>query len=783
MRTAAALLLLVYGRVTDSNGLAVPGARVMFTSREGVEVAASTTLGGEFTINAAATREYTLRVEKTGYFLFETRGELDGQPLQFAITLNPLREFFQSVDVPASPAAVDPQQTSDTRTLTSLHMLEVPYPASQDLRNSLPLLPQTVQDNQGRLHFQGGATDQTNFTLDGFNVSDPVTGRFDARINIESVREVNSEAARFSVAKGRGSAGAVDVQTAMGDDHWRFGATNFVPSLSTQSGAHLNKWTPRLTLSGPIVKGRAWFSNGFEAFYDVDTVSGLPSDENRARAFAGSNLTRAQVNLRPSNVLTASYLRNYANDERRGLSFLDPAETTIDRRLSLDFTSLRDQHFFTGGAVAEVGFAATRGYLRESPQGTVLFEILPAGRRGNFFVDFSSHTRREQWTAAFHLPRGAHQISVGADLQHSSFARGSDRRDYLIRRDDDSVARRVSFLGSGFIARRNFEAFEYVQDRWSPRPGLMIEAGLRIGWSQLVRDAYLAPRFAAAWMARGTKFSAGWGVFHDALNLAQFSVHEDQTAVATFFTPAGVSERATRFFVDDRVLGVPRYMSSSVAVERGLPFGMTGRASYTRRTGRRGLTFFDYELRNGRRDRYDAAEVTVRQTFRGKFEWLAGYVRSSARASAVVDYSLENPVFAPQLPGPLLWDTPHRLLSWGWAPVPVAGWLKRPLKDVTVAYLLEYRTGFPFSAVDEEGVLAGGPNRFRFPSHFNINVHFEKRFRFMHYLWAWRAGVNNLTNNGNPNVVNNTIGSPYFLTYGRGQARAINVRLRFMGRR
>jgi len=63
-----------------------------------------------------------------------------------------------------------------------------------------------------------------------------------------------------------------------------------------------------------------------------------------------------------------------------------------------------------------------------------------------------------------------------------------------------------------------------------------------------------------------------------------------------------------------------------------------------------------------------------------------------------------------------------------------------------------------------------------------VNLHFERRFSFLHYLWAWRFGVNNLTNNGNPNVVNNNIDSPTFLTFGRGQHRAFNVRLRFLGR-
>ncbi len=152
----------------------------------------------------------------------------------------------------------------------------------------------------------------------------------------------------------------------------------------------------------------------------------------------------------------------------------------------------------------------------------------------------------------------------------------------------------------------------------------------------------------------------------------------------------------------------------------------------------------------------------------------------------MIDYSLENPIFAAQAPGPFAWDTPNRVHMWGWAPLPKRV-LPRALRflftETTAAYLVEYRTGFPFSVVDEEGFLVGRPADRRFPDYFNINLHLERRFRFMHYLWAWRFGYNNLTANLNANVVNNIQGSPRFLSYGHGQARAFSVRLRLLGRK
>ena len=69
------------------------------------------------------------------------------------------------------------------------------------------------------------------------------------------------------------------------------------------------------------------------------------------------------------------------------------------------------------------------------------------------------------------------------------------------------------------------------------------------------------------------------------------------------------------------------------------------------------------------------------------------------------------------------------------------------------------------------------------PDYFSLNLHLERQFRAIHYLWAWRFGFDNITNNQNPNYVNNIEGTPAFLTYARGQSRAFSMRLRFLGRK
>jgi hypothetical protein len=811
MLAAAGLLpgqVAVDGRVVDENSAPVGGARVEFHSpalREPLWSVSDSQ--GRFRLELPAAGDYMIRAARPGFFVLQQKTVIGDATAELIISLAHLHEFTESVDVVYSPPVIDPAETTDQKQLNNMQVLEVPYPAPQDFRNALPLFPGVLQDTRGRLHFNGGATEQTNFSLEGFNIADPVTGLLETRLSIDAVRTIELDSSRFAVDKGRGSSAALDIKTGMGDDRWRFGATNFIPSVSTDRGWIISKWTPRITVSGPLARDRAWFHNGFDTFYDVDTIPELPRGEDRSRSLTASNLTRFQVNLTPANILTAGFLANYADSDHFGLSFLDPMETTLHRRQNFAMGMVRHQAYLGRGLLLEFGFAYSRGVLRQNPQGQSTYELSPVGRRGNYFVDLTRRSDRQQWIVGAILPvwsaGGQHQFKAGLNLERAGFSQDVTRHDYRVLRSDGSTARYVFFSGDGRLGKTNFETALYGHDRWSPRDDLLVEMGIRFDWDQIVRDLLISPRVSAAWSPRwlkDTKVAAGVGVFNDAFALGTLTRHQDQLSVATFFSREGLPVRGpveTGFLVNEQSLQSPRARLWSLAVERKLPFGLHGKAAYLRRSGWKGFIFVEprgeanpaailYSLANQRSDRYNALEFTVRRTFSGQFEWMASYVYSRSRSNAIIDYSLENPVYAPQAAGPVDWDAPHRLLAWGWAPVPKRILPKRLqflIRETSVQYLLESRSGFPFSVVNEEGFLVGGPNERRFPYYFNVNLHLERRFRFFRYLWAWRFGFNNLTNHGNPNVVNNNIDSPDFLAYGRGQHRAFNVRLRLLGRR
>ena len=802
---AAGAAVTLTGKVVDENGAPVRDALVTAAETGAAErVSASSDAAGLFSIEVPAAASYTIEAKREGFFLFTNQNITLDEGVPLEIRMNHLKELAESVDVHYSPPVIDPRQPSDTRQLNSQEVLNIPYPNSQDYRGTLPLMPGAILDNAGQIHLNGGNTQQANYRLNGFDISDPATGGLNARLNVDTVQALAWDASRFSADKGKGSAGTVDIQTRMGDDRWRFGGTNFIPGLSSQDSLHVNHWSPRVMVSGPIKKDRLWFHNSFDVFYTVGTVSGLPRGQNQTRSGSGSNLTRLQWNITNSQILTASVLANIGDDKRNGLSFLTPAAATVNRKTSLFVGTIKDQ-WSVGGGLVEFGFAESETYLRSAPQGNAPYVITPFGSQGNFYADQTTYTGRQEWLVnGFLRPihaYGRHQIEVGVDAEHSDIEQTINRNDYTTVDVNNAIIRQVQFLGSPHQFGNNSEAYAYALDRWSPVETLVIEGGLRSQWDQYAGAAPVAPRLAASWSpkwAGGAKFSAGWGIFYDAITLNMLALSQEQTSISTFYGPTGAVIGVpieTQFQLKRQNLRLPRFALTSLSVEKKLPWEVYGKVNLISREGSRGFAFEDqivnpalnlYVLDNIQRQRYRAAEFVFRRTFLSKYQWFASYTRSEASANAVIEYSVENPILAPQAGGPLPWDAPNRFLAWGWAPVGKR-WLPRLLQPVVgetdVQLLLDFRTGFPFSVMNETGNLAGPPDARRFPDFASANIALERRFPFRGYLWAWRVGLVNALNRANPNVVNSDVDSPQFLTYQRGQARAVNVRLRFLGKK
>jgi hypothetical protein len=385
------------------------------------------------------------------------------------------------------------------------------------------------------------------------------------------------------------------------------------------------------------------------------------------------------------------------------------------------------------------------------------------------------------------------------------YRQGVRRTGFDHYRENRILVRRVRFGGSGALGRTNFESSSYVQDSWSVHRSLLLDFGVRHDLDRLVGNTNLSPRVGFGWSPRGlesTRISGGYATVYDANSLRLFTRPLDQFALTTYYHPWGEAARgpaASVYVIDPRRrLESPRYRQWSLGLEQRLPGEFLLRVDWLRKRGQDGFTYgsavrdgftppaalvaatgtpmFDsvYELGNDRRDVYDSANIRVRKRFGSQYEWMASYTRSRALSNAVVDVNVDDPVIISNNAGPMPWDAPNRFMSWGYLPTFWKTW--------AVAYLVEMRTGFPFSVQDDAGRILGDINSYRFPAYVEVNLHFERRLIFRGYRWALRLGCNNITARRNPTVVNANTSSANFMSFYGGQGRTFNFRIRWLGK-
>ena len=778
--------------VTDENGNAVPGAIAQLQGPASLHC--ETDHAGRCSFRAPA-GSYRLIMNKSGFYTLSTNLRLP-EVSHLDLTLAHTQEIKESVEVVASTPQIDPAQVANTQSLDTQEIIDIPYPTTRDIREALPLIPGVVRDFSGQAHVAGGATYETLDTLDGFNITHPVTGTLDLRFSSDAVRAIDVQESRYSTEFGQSSAGVIGFATGMGDDRLRFSATNFIPSVQNKKGLDFDKWTPRATLSGPIVKGKAWFLLAPDGEYDNNVIKDLPSGADTNPLWRVSNLAKVQVNLTQSNILSGSFLINHFHSDYDGLSFFTPKETALIRDDGAYLATIKDQHYFSNGMLFEIGAAVNQYDDTARPLGTLPYVITPGPAHGNFFESTRGNSRRIESISNLYLPpqhlAGRHEIRLGLDLDRLDDTQHIDRLPISILRADGTLYSRIAFFGPPAFSQDNVELGAYLQDRWSPTERLLVQPGIRVDRDHFVGRTTVSPRLGVTYMPSNsgdTKLSAGVGIFHDASNLGivtqplqgeRLQYNYDATGTTLVGPPL-----PTTFSLNRGTLQVPRFLNWSLGLERRLPADIFVNAQYMQRDGSRGFAYAnlstvplvaDYLLTNTRRDHYRAFQISARRHFRENHEILLAYTRSRARSNEVVDFTLDNPVFSPQASGVLPWDSPNKLVSWGFLPFPFT-------KKWDIAYSADWHTGFPFSVVNQNQEIVGTPNSRRFPDYFALNLFLERRFTLRGYNLALRGGFEDITGRRNPFAVDNNIDSPNFLQFEGATRRAFTARIRFLGRK
>ena len=793
------------GRVLDENEVPVPAAHLSVVPAPGSPIPApakpwdtQTDATGAFRLSLPAAGDFLVSVEREGYYALKDRSVRVDVAQEMTLTLNTVREVFQSTDVNAETSPVDVGQTQNQEHLTGTEVNDIPYANSHSLRNAMTLMPGVLEDATGAFHIEGSSENQVLFLLNGFNITDPISGDFRTALAVEGIRTVDLTTARISPQYGAGSAGVLAINTESGTDAFHYTATDFIPGLKLQQGLRLGNWYPRVGFSGPIARGRSWFSDTLDSGYDQSLITDLPRGQNTRSGWSVSNLLHTQTNLTPSNILFTDFLAYVDREGHVGLGPLNPIPTTPDMHTREFFGSIKDQAYF-GHTLVEFGYAHNDFLDTQTPLGQSLYIISPQGARGNYFVDSTQSAARDQGLADVYLPRfefaGSHQIQLGGDAEWLHYSGDFHRTGYQVLGLTGQLLSQTVFGPPALFHARDVATSSYLLDTWRVSKSLQFELGFREDLDHRAAEVAWSPRAAFSWspFASGhTRVSGGYAISHDAVTMDMLGRPLDQTALtSTPSTPFFAA--ATTFAVGGFQL--PRATNWNLNVDQQITPHTFLTAKYLRRRGTDGFAFVNtlapegpasllplpnatsagvYQLENLRRDDYDSVQISVRQTLSGQHEWMASYTRSRALSNAVLDPSTSIPLQVMTNLVPMPWDAPNRFLGWTYLGLPWKNW--------SIAALADLRSGYPFSIRDQTGLVSGAVDSHRYPMNLDLNIALERMITLAGYRFALRGGMDNVTNQANPTAVNNVIGAPQFLQFLGDEGRHFVVRVRFFGR-
>ncbi|MCY4189710.1 MAG: hypothetical protein OXD30_14645 [Bryobacterales bacterium] len=86
-------------------------------------------------------------------------------------------------------------------------------PTTRSTKQRIPgvaaILPGVLRSPAGKRHFHGSPAHETNWSLNGFSVSAPYTGRLEITFGAESIQSLDLAAGRHSAGTRKGTGGAM----------------------------------------------------------------------------------------------------------------------------------------------------------------------------------------------------------------------------------------------------------------------------------------------------------------------------------------------------------------------------------------------------------------------------------------------------------------------------------------------------------------------------------------------------------------------------------------------
>jgi hypothetical protein len=693
---------------------------------------------------------YVVRGIRPGFLdkdstVFEVKA---GEVVQVLLDIQ-LTFVLPTVEVRAeTPSPTDSVQPVSMSDMLAGSLLDIAPLTGDDFQSLLPLLPGVVRGPDGRLRIKGGQPTQGALQVSSASMNDPSSGDFDLELPAQSVESVEVLANPFAAEFGRFTTSMTQIRTKRGTNDWEIKPGNLIPRLG-KGLSSIRAFEPRFSVRGPIKRDRVFVAQDVQFRYVTTPVKSLP-DEPEIEVSSFDSFTRVDTVLSSRHTLGGGLIMFPREIEGATMNTFRPPEVTPKFTQSGWSTGLVDRFSLAPDVVIESTVAGRWFEINVNTDGTSPMVYAPQTQSGSFFNDQEREVASFQWVEALSfssdLWRGQHVFKVGSDLQHSHFDGFSASRPLEIRRLDGSLAELTQFAGRTEQQVSGVEFALFAQDRWRVGSRLTLELGVRMDRDAVVERVNWSPRAGAAIavLPEGRAIlRGGFGKFvqRAPLNIEAF--------------PAFESRVVSRFSPDGTPIGSPLALRNVLAPDLRTPEAEVGNVEWNQRFGRRWLAKVAYLGRRGSHEfivtpdltagelqlsstgtsRYRELEATTRYLGGERRDLTVSYVWAKGTAD-LNNYdqfygNLRNPIIRGNENGLIPTDVRHRLILRGSFGLP-GQWDFAPV--------LELRSGFPWSAVDEFQDFVGPRNTAgRLPAVRNLDFTIARPWRFKKY--RFRAGL------------------------------------------
>jgi hypothetical protein len=792
--------------VSSANGQSerLPGASLNLTrANPGQKTRSAVTNDqGEYKFTDLAAGTYTLQVG-----LSDFKQHTENVTIRAGSTT--LKNIDLEVEVISGEVNVvadgDGLNTTDTTQAASFKQdtLQTVPLVNERFQDALPLVPGVIRGPDGSLNLKGARASESALTVNSANVTDPVTGEFGINLPLEAVQSVEVLTNPYAPEYGQFTGAVTAVQTRSGTDKFSVDAKSFFPRVRRRGGSFvgIEAFTPRITISGPIIKEKLKFIQSFEYRFVRTPIENLPSLKRDTDLESFDSLSQLDWDINERNHLTTTFSLFPQKLRYVGLNTFNPQEVTPNFKQRGFLLAINERRILKSKSVLESSFSIKQFDADVFPSsGSAPMNFSPNVNSGNFFNQQARRSKRYQALEAYSFSppnfAGEHFMKLGGGVSYVTYDGRNTSNTVRILRADGTRSQQLDFVGSGQLGRNKTEVLAYFEDKWSVNRRLNLEYGVRYDRDNVANENNLAPRVSFAFLPildGRTVIRGGIGLFYNQIDLNVATFPQLQERVLTRFGPDGQQiigqPQRQRLVLESPNFRTPRSVNWNIELDREWLKNLFVRVGYQQRQGRREFVLNPIEsqsqgsilqLANSGQSRYREIQVTARYKFRERDEFVASYVHSSAEGD-LNDFNsyfgnFENPIIRRNERSRLPWDAPNRSLFWGQFHVK---------HGITLAPILDLRTGFPYSIIDEERNFVGPRDRAgRFPTFASLDLQVLKSVSLPGKWKKYRAELGlkvfNLTNHFNPRDFQNNLASDGFGGFANGVGRKYGTRITFV---